>query len=113
MAYERGLFYLKAGGGWIHSSASITNLSDRAVSLNRGGSLVLADDQGRSHPFVPPADNPEVQIGPRSRVSASFVFAGPLVGSIRSVQLSTNGPSGSRSDRLTSAPSFLFRVPVS
>jgi hypothetical protein len=48
--------------------ASISNLSDRAMSLNRGGSLVLVDDRGRSHPFVPPADNPEVQIGARSRV---------------------------------------------
>lgn len=94
-------------------SATITNLSDRPVSLNRGGSLVLADDKGRSHPFVPPADNPEVQVAPRSRVTASFVFAGPLVGDTRSVQLSTNGPSSSRSDRLTSAPSFMFRVPVS
>ena len=94
-------------------SASITNLSDRAVSLNRGNSLVLVDDRGRAHPFVPPTDNPEVQVAPRSRVNANFVFIGPLTGDIRSVQISTNGPSGSRSDRLTSAPSFLFRVPVS
>ncbi|MGO1076238.1 hypothetical protein [Inquilinus sp. CA228] len=94
-------------------SASILNLTDRAVSLNRGGSLVLVDDRGRAHPFVPPADNPEVQVAPRSRVNASFVFAGPLSGDTRSVQLSTNGPSGSRSDRLTSAPAFQFRVPVS
>jgi len=94
-------------------SASITNLSDRAVSLNRGNSLVLMDDRGRAHPFVPPTDNPEVQVAPRSRVNANFVFIGPLTGDIRSVQLSTNGPSGSRSDRLTSTPSFLFRVPVS
>lgn len=95
-------------------SATITNLSDRPVSLNRGGgSLVLVDDHGRSHPFVPPTDNPEVQIAPRSRVTASFVFIGPVSGDARSVQLLTNGLSGSRSDRLTSAPSFLFRVPVS
>ncbi|MBW8726936.1 MAG: hypothetical protein JF625_17545 [Inquilinus limosus] len=94
-------------------SASISNLSDRAMSLNRGGSLVLMDDRGRSHPFVPPADNPEVQIGARSRVTASFVFAGPLTDNARTVQLSTNGPSGSRNDRLTSVPAFLFRVPVS
>ncbi|WP_225770515.1 hypothetical protein [Inquilinus sp. Marseille-Q2685] len=94
-------------------SASITNLSGRPVSLNRAGSLVLVDDRGRVHPFVPPAGNPEVEIAPRSRVNASFVFAGPITGDARSVQLSTNGPSGSRSDRLTSAPSFMFRVPVS
>jgi hypothetical protein len=94
-------------------AATITNLSDRAVSLNRGGSLVLVDDRGRSHPFVPPMDNPEVQIGPRSRVTASFVFVGPIDGDARTVQLSTNGSSGSRSDRLTSAPAFLFRLPVS
>ncbi len=94
-------------------TASISNLSDRPMSLNRGGSLVLVDDRGRSHPFVPPADNPEVQIGARSRVTASFVFAGPLTDNARAVQLSTNSPSGSRSDRLTSAPAFLFRVPVS
>ncbi|WP_343715267.1 hypothetical protein [Inquilinus sp.] len=94
-------------------AATITNLSDRAVSLNHGGSLVLVDDRGRSHPFVPPADNPEVQIGPRSRVTASFVFVGPIDGDARTVQLSTNGSSGSRSDRLTSAPAFLFRMPVS
>ena len=94
-------------------SASILNLSNRPVSLNRGGSLVLVDDRGRAHPFVPPADNPEVQVAPRSRVNASFVFAGPLTGDTRSVQLSTNGLSGSRSDRLTSAPAFQFRVPVS
>ncbi|MGO4125243.1 hypothetical protein AB4Z01_12635 [Inquilinus sp. YAF38] len=95
-------------------SASILNRSDRSVSLNRGGSsLVLVDDRGRSHPFVPPADNPEVQVSPRSRVTASFVFAGPLTGNTRSMQLSTNGPSGSRNDRLTSAPAFQFRVPVS
>jgi hypothetical protein len=94
-------------------SASVLNLSDRPVSLNRGGSLALVDDKGRSHPFVPPADNPEVQVAPRSRVTANFVFAGPLTGDTRSVQLSTNGPTGSRSDRLTSAPSFQFRVPVS
>lgn len=94
-------------------SASITNLSDRPVSLNRAGGLVLVDDRGRVHPFVPPVGNPEVQIAPRSRMSASFVFAGPITGDSRSVQLSTNGPSGSRSDRLTSAPSFMFRVPVS
>lgn len=94
-------------------SAAITNLSDRAMALNQGGSLVLVDDRGRSHPFVPPTDNPEVQIGPRSRVTASFVFAGPLADDVRSVQLSTNGLAGSRSDRLTSAPAFLFRVPVS
>jgi len=94
-------------------AATITNLSDRAVSLNRGGSLVLVDDRGRSHPFMAPADNPEVQIGPRSRVTASFVFVGPIDGDARTVQLSTNGSSGSRSDRLTSAPAFLFRMPVS
>ncbi|MFE0753978.1 hypothetical protein ACFW16_08505 [Inquilinus sp. NPDC058860] len=94
-------------------SASITNLSDRPVSLNRAGGLVLVDDRGRSHPFVPPAGNPEVQVAPRSRAAANFVFAGPLTGDSRSVELSTNGPSGSRSDRLTSAPSFMFRVPVS
>lgn len=94
-------------------TASISNLSERPVSLNRGGSLVLVDDGGRSHPFVPPADNPEVQIDARSRVAASFVFTGPLADDARTVQLSTNGPSGSRSDRLTSAPAFLFRVPVS
>ncbi|OWJ65858.1 hypothetical protein [Inquilinus limosus] len=94
-------------------AASIDNLSDRSMSLNRGGSLVLVDDRGRAHPFMPPADNPEVQIGARSRVTASFVFAGPLAEDARTVQISTNGPSGSRSDRLTSAPAFLFRVPVS
>ncbi|KGM34775.1 hypothetical protein P409_08270 [Inquilinus limosus MP06] len=94
-------------------AATIDNLSDRSVSLNRGGSLALVDDRGRSHPFVPPTDNPEVQIGARSRVTASFVFAGPLAEDARTVQISTNGPSGSRSDRLTSAPAFLFRVPVS
>lgn len=94
-------------------SASVLNLSDRPVSLNRGGSLALVDDRGRAHPFVPPADNPEVQVAARSRVTANFVFAGPLGGDARSVQLSTNGLSGSRSDRLTSAPSFMFRVPVS
>ncbi|HEY9347264.1 MAG TPA: hypothetical protein VIQ53_18225 [Inquilinus sp.] len=95
-------------------SASILNRSDRSVALNRGGnSLVLVDDRGRSHPFVPPADNPEVQVAPRSRVTANFVFVGPLLGDTRSVQLSTNGPSGSASDRLTSSPSFMFRVPVS
>ena len=94
-------------------SASILNRTDRAVSLNRGGSLVLVDDRGRAHPFVPPADNPEVQVAPRSRVNASFVFAGPLSSDTRSVQLSTNSVEGSRSDRLTSAPSFMFRVPVS
>jgi hypothetical protein len=94
-------------------SASILNLSDRPVSLNRGGSLALVDDRGRAHPFVPPADNPEVQVAPRSRVTANFVFAGPLTGGTRSVQLSANGPTGSRNDRLTSAPSFQFRVPVS
>ncbi|WP_026872489.1 hypothetical protein [Inquilinus limosus] len=94
-------------------AANVINPSDRPVSLNRGGSLVLTDDRGRSHPFVPPTDNPEVQVAPRSRVAASFVFAGPLAGDARSVQISTNGVSGSRSDRLTSAPSFLFRVPVS
>ncbi|MGK9165805.1 hypothetical protein KXR53_05880 [Inquilinus limosus] len=94
-------------------AASILNLSDRPTSLNRGGSLVLVDDQGRSHPFVPPTDNPEVRVAARSRVAATFVFAGPLAGDTRSVQISTNGLSGSRSDRLTSAPSFLFRVPVS
>ncbi|WP_342241280.1 hypothetical protein [Inquilinus sp. OTU3971] len=94
-------------------SASILNLTDRAVSLNHGGSLALVDDRGRAHPFVPPVDNPEVQVAPRSRVNASFVFAGPLSSDTRSMQLSTNGPSGSRSDRLTSTPSFQFRVPVS
>jgi len=94
-------------------SATILNPSDRPAWLNQGGGLTLADDRGRSYPFVPPADNPNVQIAAQSRVTASLVFAGPLAGDTRTVQLSINGPSGDRSSRLTSAPAFLFRVPVS
>jgi hypothetical protein len=94
-------------------SATILNPSSRPTWLNRGGSLTLIDDRGRGYPFLPPGDNPEVQIAPQSRVTASFVFAGPVSPDSRTVQLSTNGPSGDRNNRLTSAPSFLFRVPVS
>ncbi|MDR6292494.1 MULTISPECIES: hypothetical protein [Inquilinus] len=94
-------------------AASILNPSGRAAWLNRNGTLSLADDLGRSYRFVPPTDNPEVQIAPQSQVSASFVFVGPIDAEARSVQLATNGQIGSRVDRLTAAPLFLFRMPVS
>jgi hypothetical protein len=93
-------------------TASITNASGRAAWLNRGNGMVLIDDRGHGYQFLPPPDNPEVQIAPQSQVTASFVFVGSIDPTARMVELETN-PSGSRSDRLTAAPLFQFRLPVS
>jgi outer membrane immunogenic protein len=32
VAYDRGLFYLKAGGGWVHTTASVRNLTTGAAA---------------------------------------------------------------------------------
>lgn len=93
-------------------AASILNTTDRVARLNPGGGLQLVDDRGQSYPFVPPPNNPEVQIAPRSRVGATFVFVGPVVSGARVLQLSTNARTGSRNDRLTAAPAFTFSLPV-
>jgi hypothetical protein len=93
-------------------SASITNSSGRAAWLNRSNGMVLIDDRGHGYQFLPPPDNPEVQIAPQAQVTANFVFVGSIDPTARMVELETN-QSGSRSDRLTAAPLFQFRLPVS
>jgi hypothetical protein len=74
--------------------------------------MVLIDDRGHGYQFLPPPDNPEVQIAAQSQVTANFVFVGTIDPTARMVELETN-QSGSRSDRLTAAPLFQFRLPVS
>ena len=94
-------------------TARVLNTTGRAMWLNAGGGLTLADDKGRTYPFVPPADNPEVQIAPQSQVTANLVFAGGVAMGSRGLQLWTNGRNGSHGDRLTPAPQLVFRLPPS
>jgi len=80
--------------------------------LNPLGSLVLTDDRGRSYPFLPPPDNPDMQIQPRSRVVGQLVFVGGVDWQARALRLSINHPFGSSTDRLTATPLFQFSLPA-
>jgi hypothetical protein len=80
--------------------------------LNPSGSLLLVDDRGRSYPFLPPPDNPEMQIAPRSHVFGRLVFFGPVDWQARALQLMINHPLGSPTDRMTATPLFRFSLPA-
>ena len=80
--------------------------------LNPLGSLVLTDDRGRSYPFLPPPDNPDMQIQPRSRVVGQLVFLGAVDWQARALRLSINHPFGSSTDRMTATPLFQFSLPA-
>jgi hypothetical protein len=80
--------------------------------LNPLGSLVLTDDRGRSYLFLPPPDNPDMQIPPRSRVVGQLVFLGGVDWQARALRLSINHPLGSSSDRMTATPLFQFSLPA-
>ncbi|MGK9237247.1 hypothetical protein KXS07_36450 [Inquilinus limosus] len=91
---------------------SIINSSGRRVRLSRSNSLLLTDDRGIRYTFLPPPENPELQIAPQSRVAGALVFLGRTEGSARSMRFSTNeGVGGSPTDRLTRTPLFLFHLP--
>ncbi|MGK9165804.1 hypothetical protein KXR53_05875 [Inquilinus limosus] len=80
--------------------------------LNPLSSLLLTDDRGRSYPFLPPPDNPEMLISPRSRVTGQLVFLGPVDWQARLLRLSINHPNGSPTDRMTATPLFQFSLPA-
>lgn len=80
--------------------------------LNPLGTLVLTDDRGRSYPFLPPPDNPDMQIQPRSRVVGQLVFLGGVDWQARALRLSINHPFGSSTDRMTATPLFQFSLPA-
>lgn len=80
--------------------------------LNPLGSLMLTDDRGRSYPFLPPPDNPDMQIQPRSRVVGQLVFLGGVDWQARTLRLSINHPFGSSTDRMTATPLFQFSLPA-
>lgn len=80
--------------------------------LNPSGSLLLTDDRGRNYPFLPPPDNPEMQIAPRSHVFGRLVFLGGVDWQARSLRLMINHPLGSPTDRMTATPLFQFSLPA-
>lgn len=80
--------------------------------LNPFGSLLLTDDRGRSYPFLPPPDNPDMQIQPQSRVTGRLVFLGVVDWRARFLRLSINHPLGSSTDRMTATPLFQFSLPA-
>ncbi|MFE0757447.1 hypothetical protein ACFW16_26040 [Inquilinus sp. NPDC058860] len=80
--------------------------------LNPSGSLLLTDDRGRNYPFLPPPDNPEMQIAPRSHVFGRLVFLGGVNWQARSLRLTINHPLGSPADRMTATPLFQFSLPA-
>lgn len=80
--------------------------------LNPSGSLLLTDDRGQSYLFLPPPDNPEMQIAPRSHVFGRLVFLGVVDWQARALRLSINHPLGSPTDRMTVTPLFQFSLPA-
>jgi len=80
--------------------------------LNPSGSLLLTDDRGRSYPFLPPPDNPEMQIAPRSHIVGRLVFLGVVDWQARMLRLTINHPLGSPTDRMTATPLFQFSMPA-
>ncbi|WP_342242066.1 hypothetical protein [Inquilinus sp. OTU3971] len=80
--------------------------------LNPSGSLLLTDDRGRSYPFLPPPDNPEMQIAPRSHVFGRLIFLGVVDWQARALRLSINHPLGSPTDHMTVTPLFQFSLPA-
>jgi hypothetical protein len=82
-------------------SVAIANPTDREIRLNQGRALVLDDEAHGHHHLNPPADNPELSIPPRSRLTGELVFIGPLAPSVRQLTLAANG--GSAGDQTTGA----------
>lgn len=80
--------------------------------LNPFGSLLLTDDRGRSYPFLPPQDNPEMQIAPRTHLFGRLVFLGAVDWQARALQLKINHRLGSPTDRMTATPLFQFSLPA-
>ncbi len=71
-------------------SVAIANAGDRAISLNRGRSLVLDDDAQGVHYLNPPPDNPELTVPPRSQLNGELVFIGPPAPSVRRLSLAND-----------------------
>lgn len=93
-------------------TVEIFNPADERRRLNSRDSLLLTDDRGRIYPFLPPPDNPDLQIQPRSRVVGRLVFLGAVDWQARVLRLSINHPLGSPTDRMTSTPLFQFSLPA-
>ncbi len=79
--------------------------------LNPFGTMLLSDDRGRRYPFLPPLDNPEVQIAPGSHVVGRLVFLGGVDWQARMLRLTINHPLGSPTDRMSVTPLFQFSLP--
>lgn len=80
--------------------------------LNPFGTLLLTDDRGRSYPFLPPPDNPEMQIAPQSHVVGRLVFFGGVDWQARMLRLTINHPFGSPTDRMSLTPLLQFTLPA-
>jgi hypothetical protein len=80
--------------------------------INPFGSLQLTDERGGTYLFLPPPDNPELQIAPQSHVLGRLVFLGAVDWQARTLRLTINHPLGSPTDRMTTTPLFQFILPA-
>lgn len=62
----------------IVMSVTIANPGEAELWLNRGRSLLLADDTQGTHHLNPPPDNPDLRIPPHTQLDGDLVFVGPL-----------------------------------
>lgn len=93
-------------------SVTITNSGDRDIRLNRARSLLLDDGAHGVHYLGPPADNPELRVPARTRLSGDLVFVGPLASAARGLKLSSNRGIGTRDNPYDAAPVFEASLPI-
>jgi len=93
-------------------AATIANPGDREIALNRGHSFVLNDGARGVYHLSPPADNPELRIGPREEVTGNLIFIGPLASAARRLMLWTNRGTGTRDNPYDDAPVLEAPLPL-
>jgi outer membrane protein OmpA-like peptidoglycan-associated protein len=93
-------------------SATITNMGDREVRLNRARSFLLDDGAHGVHYLSQPADNPELRIPARTQLSGDLVFVGPLATAARGLALSSNRGIGTKDNPNDDAPVLEASLPI-
>jgi outer membrane protein OmpA-like peptidoglycan-associated protein len=93
-------------------SVTVGNPGDREVRLNRDHSLLLNDGAHGIHYLSPPAENPQLGIPPRTRLSGELVFVGPLTSAARGLTLSSNSGIGTTDNPYDDAPVFEAKLPI-
>jgi outer membrane protein OmpA-like peptidoglycan-associated protein len=93
-------------------SATIANLRDRAIRLNRARSFVLVDPLNDVYHLNPPVENAEVEVPSHTELNGDLVFIGPIAPSVQHLTLSTNKGISAPDNPDDSEPALKAEIPV-